>query len=139
MEFHTSLLRISTITSAPILASPLSRIFYMQRLHPLAKFHGPWYAMSFSIVGAIISVKPKEPQFFLSLAKKYGRYFSRSTTNDVVNITLQANQSIRVSPTLLLFPCQSALKDIFWDLQYNQKTARYNRPAYVVSSYDLRK
>ena len=95
--------------------------------------------MSFSIVGAIISVKPKEPQFFLSLAKKYGSSSCRSMINDVANITLQANQSIRVSPTLLLFPRPSALKDIFWDLRCNQKAVRYNSPAYVVFSYDLRK
>jgi hypothetical protein len=54
----------------------LSRIFYMQYLHPLAKFPGPWYATSFSIVGAIISIKKKEPEFFMYLVKKYGSEFT---------------------------------------------------------------
>jgi hypothetical protein len=57
---------------ATIFASLLSRIFYLQYLHPLSKFPGPWYATSFSIVGAIISVKKKEPEFFTYLVKKYG-------------------------------------------------------------------
>jgi hypothetical protein len=52
-----------------------SRIFYLQCLHPLAKFPGPWYATSFSIVGAIISVRKKEPEFFMYLVKKYGGMF----------------------------------------------------------------
>lgn len=50
----------------------LSRIFYCQFLHPLSKFPGPWYATSFSLVGAIISVKHKEPEFLMYLVKKYG-------------------------------------------------------------------
>lgn len=71
MEFHTNLLSLAAITFALVVALLVSRIFYMQRLHPLAKFPGPWYATSFSIVGAIIYVKQKEPQFFLSLTRKY--------------------------------------------------------------------
>lgn len=55
-----------------IFAAFISRIFYCQFLHPLAKFPGPWYATSFSIVGAIISIKQKEPEFFTYLVRKYG-------------------------------------------------------------------
>lgn len=50
----------------------LWRIFYMQKLHPLSKFPGPWYASSFSIVSAIVSVLRKEPQWLMYLEKKYG-------------------------------------------------------------------
>lgn len=57
---------------ASIFAAILSRIVYMQCLHPLSKFPGPWYATSFSIVGAIISIKKKEPEFFMHLVRKYG-------------------------------------------------------------------
>ena len=57
---------------AAIIVVLSSRIFYLQCLHPLAKFPGPWYATSFSVVGAIISVKKKEPEFFMYLVKKYG-------------------------------------------------------------------
>lgn len=57
---------------ATLFAALLSRIFYMQFLHPLSKFPGPWYATSFSVVGAIISIKKKEPEFFMYLVKKYG-------------------------------------------------------------------
>lgn len=58
-----------------VFAALLSRIFYCQYLHPLSKFPGPWYATSFSVTGAIISVKQKEPEFFMYLVKKYGSKF----------------------------------------------------------------
>lgn len=60
---------------ATVFAALLSRIFYCQYLHPLSKFPGPWYATSFSVVGAIISIKKKEPEFFMYLVKKYGSKF----------------------------------------------------------------
>jgi hypothetical protein len=63
---------------ATVLVVLSARIFYLQYLHPLAKFPGPWYATSFSIVGAIISVRKKEPEFFMYLVNKYGGMF-RST------------------------------------------------------------
>jgi hypothetical protein len=50
----------------------ISRIVYMQKFHPLSKFPGPWYATSFSVFGAIISVRKQEPAFLMSLVKKYG-------------------------------------------------------------------
>jgi hypothetical protein len=55
-----------------ILTAILWRIFYMQRLHPLANFPGPWWATSFSVVGATISVMHKEPEFLMYLVKRYG-------------------------------------------------------------------
>lgn len=55
-----------------IFGAILWRIFYMQTLHPLAKFRGPWYASSFSIVSAMISALRKEPQWISHLEKKYG-------------------------------------------------------------------
>jgi hypothetical protein len=54
------------------IAALLSRIIYLQFFHPLSKFPGPWYATSFSVVGALISIKQKEPEFIMHLVKKYG-------------------------------------------------------------------
>jgi hypothetical protein len=76
MELQPNLLNVSVGFLAIIVAALLSRIFYMQWLHPLSKFPGPWYATSFSIVGAIISVKQKEPEFLAYLVEKYGGAFS---------------------------------------------------------------
>jgi len=65
-----------TVLCASILvatvAALLLRIVYLQFFHPLSRFPGPWYATSFSIVGALISIKKKEPEFFMYLVKKYG-------------------------------------------------------------------
>src|SRR3978361_386828 len=61
-----------------IFAGLLSRIVYNLRLHPLSGFPGPWYAASFSLVGAVISVQKKEPQWLLSLVRKYGSECLRS-------------------------------------------------------------
>jgi hypothetical protein len=72
MEFQANLFGVSAGLLTIIVVALLSRILYMQTLHPLSKFPGPWYATSFSIVGAIISVKQKEPEFFAYLVKKYG-------------------------------------------------------------------
>ncbi|KAF2015783.1 cytochrome P450 [Aaosphaeria arxii CBS 175.79] len=97
---------------ALLVLSLLARIVYMQYFHPLAKFQGPWYATSFSVVGALISIKKKEPEFFMSLVRKYG-----------------SEQPIRISPTMLLFPKPSALKDIYWDPKCNQKSGLYGTGA----------
>lgn len=59
-----------------VLTFVAGRIFYMQTLHPLSHFPGPWYATSFSIVGAIISVKKKEHDWFMYLVGKYGSKFT---------------------------------------------------------------
>ncbi|KAL0942682.1 cytochrome P450 monooxygenase [Colletotrichum truncatum] len=85
-----------------------SRIIYNLYFHPLSRYHGPWYAASFSIVNAIISVIQREPQWMLSLAKRYG-----------------TDKPIRIAPSLLLFPQSAALKDIYWDPKCNTKTRFY--------------
>jgi hypothetical protein len=72
MELSFSLIRVGIALLTVVVTALLSRIFYMQKLHPLSKFPGPWYATSFSIVGAIISIMQKEPEFFMYLVKKYG-------------------------------------------------------------------
>ncbi|PSN69121.1 cytochrome P450 [Corynespora cassiicola Philippines] len=95
-----------------LLTAVLSRIFYHQYLHPLSKFPGPWYATSFSLFGALVSVKQKEPEFFMYLVRKYG-----------------TDKPIRVSPTMLLFPRHSALKDIYWDPKCNTKAGLYGTGA----------
>ena len=55
-----------------LLTALLSRIIFCQYFHPLSRFPGPWWATSFSLVGALISIKYKEPQFLTYLVKKYG-------------------------------------------------------------------
>ena len=78
MELLLGLLRLGTQVLTLVAAALVTRILYMQTLHPLAKFPGPWYATSFSIFGALVSIKQKEPQFFTYLVKKYG---SESSTH----------------------------------------------------------
>ncbi|KAF2876442.1 cytochrome P450 [Massariosphaeria phaeospora] len=95
-----------------VFASLLSRVFYMQHLHPLSKFPGPWYATSFSVTGAVISVQKKEPEFLMYLVRKYG-----------------SDRPIRISPTMLMFPRPSALKDIYWDPKCNKKSGLYGTGA----------
>ncbi|KAF2475031.1 cytochrome P450 [Lindgomyces ingoldianus] len=111
-NIEVTLLNIATTFCGAIFAALFSRIFYNLYLHPLSRFPGPWYATSFSIVGAIISVKKKEPEFFMYLVKKYG-----------------SDGPIRISPTMLLFPRPSALKDIYWDPKCNMKSGLYGTGA----------
>ncbi|KAF2658321.1 cytochrome P450 [Lophiostoma macrostomum CBS 122681] len=103
-------LAIAIFTTA--FAALVSRIVYLQFFHPLSKYPGPWYATSFSVVGALISIKQKEPEFFMYLVKKYG-----------------TDRPIRISPTMLMFPRPSALKDIYWDPKCNQKSGLYGTGA----------
>ncbi|TAQ88093.1 hypothetical protein B7494_g3570 [Chlorociboria aeruginascens] len=49
-----------------------------------------------------------EPQWLMSLVKKYG-----------------TDKPIRISPTMLLFPKPSALREIYWDNKCNQKSGLY--------------
>lgn len=67
-----NLLDMVYISLACLFLALLSRMFYMQMLHPLSKFPGPWYATSFSIVGAIISIKKREHLWLTHLVEKYG-------------------------------------------------------------------
>jgi hypothetical protein len=72
MQLQVSPLTVSLALLAAIAAALLSRILYMQRFHPLSKFPGPWYATSFSLFGALVSVKHREPEFLMNLVRKYG-------------------------------------------------------------------
>lgn len=67
-----SVASIASLAGIAIVSALFLRIFYNLYLHPLAKFHGPWYAASFSLCPAIISVLRIEPQWMLSLTKKFG-------------------------------------------------------------------
>jgi hypothetical protein len=58
---------VVTVTSALFL-----RTIYNVYFHPLSKFPGPWYAASFSLYGALISVFQMEPAWLNGLVKKYG-------------------------------------------------------------------
>lgn len=71
-EFAGKPLNLGLLSLGILFTSILWRIFYMQKLHPLAKFHGPWYATSFSFVGAMISIFRKEPEWIAHLEKVYG-------------------------------------------------------------------
>ncbi|KAF2683324.1 cytochrome P450 [Lentithecium fluviatile CBS 122367] len=111
-DFDTTPAHVCLAVVGSVFVALLSRIFYCQYVHPLAVFHGPWYATSFSLVGAVISVLQKEPQFFMYLARKYG-----------------TSLPIRISPTTLLFPSSSSLKHIYRSPHLNTKSALYGTGA----------
>jgi hypothetical protein len=77
LNLEASPASLSLAILGTVFAALLSRIFYTQYLHPLSKFPGPWWVTSFSVVGAIISVKQKEPDFFMYLVRRYGSKFSK--------------------------------------------------------------
>ncbi|KAF6809395.1 cytochrome P450 monooxygenase [Colletotrichum musicola] len=96
---------LGLLVAAAVFSALLLRIIYNLYIHPLRRFHGPWYAASFSVVHAIISVFKREPQWMQSLVKYYG--------ND---------KPIRVAPNVLLSPQPEALKDIFCNPKCDTKT-----------------
>ncbi|CAI6341915.1 unnamed protein product [Periconia digitata] len=111
-------------TAFAICAAPvLYRIIYNQYFHPLSRFPGPWYAKSFSVYGALVSVYEREQEFLSSVVKKYG-----------------TDLPIRISPTSLFFPGPSALKDIYWNPSLNHKTKLYGTgalgPPHLFSTID---
>ena len=97
---------------AIVLALLLSRITYNLYFHPLAKYRGPWYARSFSLFDAIISLRKIENHWLMDLTKTYGW-----------------DEPIRIAPNMLLFPKPSSLKDIYWDPRTNQKSMLYGTGA----------
>lgn len=105
-------LEVAYMSLASLLLALVCHIFYMQKLHPLSKFPGPWYATSLSIVGAMISIKKREHLWYTYLVKRYG-----------------TDRPIRISPTTLLFARPSALKDIYRDSQLNEKSRIYGTGA----------
>lgn len=48
------------------------RLIYNLFFHPVAKYHGPWYAAVSSFPLAFISVLKMEPQWLMALVKKFG-------------------------------------------------------------------
>ncbi|OAL27054.1 hypothetical protein AYO20_09862 [Fonsecaea nubica] len=88
------------------------RLIYNLFFHPLAKYHGPWYAGASSLPIAIISVLKVEPQWLMGVVKRYG-----------------TKEPIRISPSVLLFPQPSALKEIYWDPKCNRKMSLYGTGA----------
>jgi cytochrome P450 len=102
---------IATAMTIVTLIALAGRIINMQYLHPLSKFPGPWWATSFSISLALISVLGMEHHFLLRLYKKYGNGAYKGP--------------IRISPTMLLFPHPSALREIYRDPRLNTKTGVY--------------
>lgn len=107
-----ALISLASLSGIAITSAVFLRILYNLYLHPLAKFHGPWYAASFSLIPAIISVLRIEPQWLLSLTKRYG-----------------TDKPIRIAPSLLLFPQPAAIKDIYWDPKCNTKAPLYGTGA----------
>ncbi|CZR58264.1 related to pisatin demethylase / cytochrome P450 monooxygenase [Phialocephala subalpina] len=105
---QATLVEILMLIAVAIASSLFFRAFYNISLHPLSKYPGPWYTSAFSLSGAIISVLRIEPHWLHGLVKKYG-----------------TNTPIRISPTMLLFPKPSALKEIYWDPKCNQKSGLY--------------
>lgn len=69
---HATLTNIAIAVLTTIFATLFSRIVYNLFFHPLSKFPGPWYAASFSVVDALVSVQKKEPQWLMSLVRKHG-------------------------------------------------------------------
>ncbi|KAH7066126.1 cytochrome P450 monooxygenase-like protein [Paraphoma chrysanthemicola] len=125
MEIKAEVFSMIQTFLAIVTIATISRIIYMQKFHPLAKFPGPWYAGSFSLFGAIVSIIKMEPRFFKYLVNTYG-----------------TDRPIRISPTLLLFPRPSALKDIYWDPQCNRKGGLYGSfalgPTHLFTTIDGR-
>ncbi|EKG19832.1 Cytochrome P450 [Macrophomina phaseolina MS6] len=107
-----ALISLAALAGIALISAAAFRIIYNLYLHPLSKFHGPWYAASFSLIPAIISVLRVEPQWLLSLAKRYG-----------------TDKPIRIAPSLLLFPQPAAIKDIYWDPKCNTKAPLYGTGA----------
>lgn len=66
---------LGPLVAASVFSALLLRVIYNLYFHPLSRFQGPWYAASFSISHAVVSVLKKEPQWMLSLAKHYGSEF----------------------------------------------------------------
>ncbi|OAP61369.1 hypothetical protein AYL99_03572 [Fonsecaea erecta] len=88
------------------------RLLYNLYWHPLSKYPGPWYAAATSLSVAVISVLKAEPQWLMSVVRKYG-----------------TESPIRISPNVLLFPKPSSLKEIYWDPKCNTKMSLYGTGA----------
>ncbi|KAF2744728.1 cytochrome P450 [Sporormia fimetaria CBS 119925] len=104
--------RVGIVSLTALATALLSLFVYRRYFHPLAKFRGPWYASASSLALTFISLARKEEQFFMYLVRKYG-----------------TDGPIRISPTMLLFPRPSALRDIYWDPKLNNRSLFYGSGA----------
>ncbi|KAI1496332.1 cytochrome P450 [Biscogniauxia marginata] len=107
-----SIAATTATTLVVVTATILSRLLYSLYFHPLAKYPGPWYARATSLPLTIISLRRVEPQWLISLAKRYG-----------------TEGPIRIAPTLLLFPNPEHMRDIYWDPKCNTKADLYGSGA----------
>lgn len=67
-----SLSQLGALVPIVILAALTFRIVHAQFFHPLSAFPGPWYASSFSITMALVSLTKREPEYLMYLIHKYG-------------------------------------------------------------------
>lgn len=60
------------VQAALALVSALAfRVIYNIYFHPLAGFAGPWYLAASSFPLALMSLLKREPEFLLSISRKY--------------------------------------------------------------------
>jgi hypothetical protein len=67
-----SLPQLGALVPIVLLAALTFRIVHTQFFHPLSAFPGPWYASSFSLTMALISLTKREPEYLMYLIHKYG-------------------------------------------------------------------
>ena len=106
----------------------LARISYNLYFSPLSKFRGPWYAVASSLSNATISLLHIEPQWLLSIVKRYGgeQWISLLLQwSRMYSFKTPVDDPIRVAPNLLLLPKPSSLREIYWESSLNQKSGHY--------------
>ncbi|KAK4183174.1 Pisatin demethylase [Podospora australis] len=105
-----SVLSFVTHVTLLLVTALVWRVIYNVKFHPLARFPGPWYCAVSSLPMALISLYRREPQWLLSIAKKYGR----------------GDTPIRIAPTVLLFSKPSAIREIYGTPSLNVKSGVYD-------------
>ena len=68
-------ININYLVLTTLLVIFVCRILYVQFLHPLSGFNGPWYASSSSLFIAMLSVLNREPEWLMYIVRKYGGKF----------------------------------------------------------------
>ncbi len=144
-SFIPTLPQLALLVPLLIFGALSYRIIYTQYFHPLSKFSGPWYLTSFSLTLALISTTQREPEYLMYLTHKYGSKFTTlslhySRQTFLLTYPLPASKPIRISPTMLLFPRASALRDIYRDPACNLKARLYGSgvlgPPHLFSTLD---
>jgi hypothetical protein len=74
-ESAAQVFNLNSVVLTALLAAAVCRILYVQFLHPLSGFNGPWYASSSSLFIAILSVLNREPEWLMYIIRKYGGEF----------------------------------------------------------------